>query len=89
MTILPGRPGHVLVQQLQESQLQPVPLEQAHNAIEQAIVVEKRKVLMAADLRKLRETAKIEYASGYAPASEANAEDEKADSDKADEKPAN
>ncbi|MBW8457858.1 MAG: EpsD family peptidyl-prolyl cis-trans isomerase [Thiobacillus sp.] len=89
VTILPGRPGHVLVQQLQESQLQPVSLEQAHNAIEQAIVIEKRKVLMAADLKKLRETAKIEYASGYAQASEANAGDEKADSDKSDEKPAN
>ncbi|MDO9385454.1 MAG: EpsD family peptidyl-prolyl cis-trans isomerase [Thiobacillus sp.] len=90
VTVLQGRPGHVLVQQLQESQLQPVPLEQAHNAIEQAIVVEKRKVLMAADLKKLRETAKVEYASGYAPASEANAEDEKADrDDKTDEKPAN
>lgn len=89
VTILPGRPGHVLVQQLQESQLQPVSLEQAHNAIEQAIVVEKRKVLMAADLKKLRGTAKIEYASGYAPASEANAEDDKADRDKTDEKPAN
>ena len=90
VTILQGRPGHVLVQQLQESQLQPVSLEQAHNAIEQAIVVEKRKVLMAADLKKLRETAKIEYASGYAPASEANAEDEKAGrDDKTDEEPAN
>ena len=89
VTVLQGRPGHVLVQQLQESQLQPVSLEQAHNAIEQAIVVEKRKVLMAADLKKLRETAKVEYASGYAPASEANAEDEKSDSDKSDEKPAN
>jgi EpsD family peptidyl-prolyl cis-trans isomerase len=89
VTVLQGRPGHVLVQQLQESQLQPVSLEQAHKAIEQAIVVEKRKVLMAADLKRLRETAKIEYVSGYAPASEANAEDEKSDSDKSDEKPAN
>lgn len=89
VTVLQGRPGHVLVQQLQESQLQPVSLEQAHKAIEQAIAVEKRKVLMAADLKKLRETAKVEYASGYAPASEANAEDEKSDSDKSDEKPAN
>ena len=37
VTILPGRPGHVLIQQLQESQLQPVSLEQAKNAIEQAL----------------------------------------------------
>ena len=87
--ILPGRPGHVLIQQLQESQLQPVSLEQAKNAIEQVLTVRKRKGMMEADLKKLRQAAKIEYASGYAPAAEANAADEKADSDKADEKPAN
>ncbi|PKO64463.1 MAG: peptidyl-prolyl cis-trans isomerase, EpsD family, partial [Betaproteobacteria bacterium HGW-Betaproteobacteria-17] len=74
VTIFPGRPGHVLVQQLQESQLQPASLEQAHNAIERALVVEKRKELMAADLKKLREAAKIEYATGYAPVADAKAE---------------
>jgi hypothetical protein len=98
VTILPGRPGHVLVQQLQESQLQPASLEQAHNAIERALITEKRKELMAADLKKLREAAKVEYATGYAPAAEvkaeAKAEDDKAaddtvESDKAEEKPAN
>lgn len=98
VTILPGRPGHVLVQQLQESQLQPASLEQAHNAIERALITEKRKELMAADLKKLREAAKVEYATGYAPAAEAKAEtkaeaDKAADgtveSDKAEEKPAN
>lgn len=73
VTILPGRPGHVLIQQLQESQLQPVSLEQAKNAIEQALTVRKRKGMMEADLKKLREAARIEYASGYAPAAEANA----------------
>jgi EpsD family peptidyl-prolyl cis-trans isomerase len=98
VTILPGRPGHVLVQQLQESQLQPASLEQAHDAIERALVVEKRKELMAADLKKLREAAKVEYATGYAPAAEAKAEveteadkaaDDTVESDKAEEKPAN
>jgi EpsD family peptidyl-prolyl cis-trans isomerase len=94
VTILPGRPGHVLVQQLQESQLQPASLEQAHNAIERALITEKRKELMAADLKKLREAAKVEYATGYAPAAEAKAEGDKAaddtvESDKAEEKPAN
>lgn len=73
VTILPGRSGHVLIQQLQESQLQPVSLEQAKNAIEQALIIRKRKEMMEADLKKLREAAKIEYASGYAPAAEANA----------------
>jgi len=43
---------------------------------------------MEADLKKLREAAKIEYTSGYAPAAEAKAPEEKADSEKVDEKPA-
>jgi hypothetical protein len=68
----------VLIQQLQESQLQPASLEQAKNAIEQALTVRKRKEMMEADLKKLREAAKIEYASGYAPAAEANAVDKAA-----------
>jgi EpsD family peptidyl-prolyl cis-trans isomerase len=73
VTISPGRSGHVLVQQLQESQLQPASLEQAKNAIEQALTVQKRKGMIEADLKKLRQAAKIEYASGYVPAAEANA----------------
>lgn len=98
VTILRSRPGHVLVQQLLESQLQPVSLEQAHDAIERALVVEKRNELMAADLKKLREAAKVEYATGYAPVAEAEAEveteadkaaDDTVESDKAEEKPAN
>lgn len=76
--ILPGRPGHVLIQQLQESPLQPVSLEQAKNAIEQALIVRKRKGMMEADLKKLREAARIKYASGYAPVAEANAADKAA-----------
>jgi EpsD family peptidyl-prolyl cis-trans isomerase len=73
VTISPGRSGHVLVQQLQESQLQPASLEQAKNAIEQALTVQKRKGMIEADLKKLRQAAKIEYASGYVLAAEANA----------------
>jgi EpsD family peptidyl-prolyl cis-trans isomerase len=88
VTILPGRPGSVLIQQLQESQLQPVSLEQASQAIERALMTQKRKELMEADLKKLREAAKIEYSSGYAPAPEAAPEAEKAESAKTDEKPA-
>lgn len=89
VTILPSRPGQVLIQQLLESQMQPVSLEQSKNAIERALMVQKRKELMEADVKKLREAAKIEYTSGYAPAAEAKAGDDKVDSDKADEKPAN
>lgn len=74
VAVLPGRPGHVVIQQLQESQLQPVTLEQARNAIERALTTQKRKELMEADLKKLREAAKIEYATGYAPAAEAEVE---------------
>ena len=74
VTLLPGRPGHVVIQQLQESQLQPVTLEQARNAIERALTTQKRKELMEADLKKLREAAKIEYATGYAPAAEPKVE---------------
>jgi EpsD family peptidyl-prolyl cis-trans isomerase len=92
VTIGAGRPGHVLIQQLQESQLQPVSLEQAKSAIERAMLTQKRKELMEADLEKLREAAKIDYASGYAPATEAKAgekaDDEKAKDAQAEEKPA-
>lgn len=84
VTILPGRPGHVLVQQLQESQLQPASLEQAHNAIEQVLMAKKRRGLMEADLDKLRQAAKIKYETGYAPAVE-----EKTGAKKGTEKPAN
>jgi len=89
VAILPGRPGHVVIQQLLESQMQPVSLEQSQGAIERALTVQKRNELMEADLKKLREAAKIEYTSGYAPAAEAKAPEEKADSEKVDEKPAN
>jgi len=83
VTILPGRPGHVLVQQLQESQLQPASLEQAHDAIEQVLMAEKRRGLMEADLDKLRQAAKIKYETGYVPAVE-----EKTGAEKSTEKPA-
>lgn len=84
VTIFSTRPGQVLVQQLQESQLQPVSLEQAHGAIERALTAQKRKELLEADLKKLREAARIEYTSGYAPAAEA-----KAGAEKANDKPDN
>jgi len=89
VALLPSRPGHVVIQQLLESQMQPVSLEQSKGAIERALMVQKRKERMEADLKKLREAAKIEYTSGYAPAAEAQAGGEKADSEKTEEKPAN
>lgn len=89
VTVFSTRPGQLLIQQLLESQMQPVSLEQAHDVIERALMVQKRKELLEADMKKLREAAKIEYSSAYAPAVEKQAGDEKPDSEKADEKPAN
>jgi len=77
VTILPGRPGSVLIQQLQESQLQSVSLDQVKNAIERALMAQKRKALMEADLKKLREAAKVEYATGFKPAAETTTNKEK------------
>lgn len=87
VTILPGRRGHVLVQQLQDSQFQPVSLEQAKNAIERVLVAEKRKDAMEADLNKLRQAAKIEYAAGYAPVAELQSENNKTIDDPSKETP--
>lgn len=77
VAILPGRRGHVLVQQLQDSQFKPVSLEQAKNAIERVLVAEKRKQAMEADLQKLRQAAEIEYATGYAPVAELQRDNDK------------
>lgn len=84
----PSRPGYVVIQQLVESQLQPVTLEQARQAIERALATQKRKELMEAEVKKLREAAKIEYASGYAPAAEQTGAAPAADKP-AEDKPAN
>lgn len=89
VTVFSARPGQVLVQQLLESQQQPVSLEQAQSAIERALTAEKRKDLLEADLKKLRQAAKIEYTSGYAPAAETPAADEETGGEKTDEKSAN
>jgi hypothetical protein len=59
----------ISVLQLQGSQLQAVTLEQARGAIERVLLGEKRKVLLEAEVRKLRASGKVEYASGFAPAS--------------------
>lgn len=72
VTAQPGRPGHIVIQQLIESQLQSVTLEQARPAIERALIAQKRKDLMDAEVKKLREAATIEYAAGYAPAAQAD-----------------
>ncbi|MFZ5575430.1 MAG: EpsD family peptidyl-prolyl cis-trans isomerase [Pseudomonadota bacterium] len=87
VALLPSRPGYVLVQQLLESQTQPVTLEQAAPAIERALLAQKRKAHLEAEVKKLREAAKIEYASGFAPPPAAGSEGAPAAAGKTD-KPA-
>ena len=88
VTLLPSRPGYMLVQQLLESQLQPVSLDQSKQAIERALLTQKRKAHMEAEVKKLREAAKIEYASGFAPPAEASGDAAQANAGKGDAKPA-
>lgn len=74
VTLIPARPGYVVIHQLVESQLQSVTQEQARQAIERALRAQKRKDQLEAEVKKLREAAKIEYAEGYAPAAAPKAE---------------
>ncbi len=74
VTTFPTLPGQLLILQLLESQLQPVSLEQAKTAIERVMMAQTRKDRMDADLKALRDAAKVEYASGYKPMSETRAD---------------
>lgn len=60
-------PGRINVLQLQGSQRQPVTLEQARPAIVRLLQIEKRKSVLDAEVKKLRSTGKVDYASGFAP----------------------
>ncbi|OYY82043.1 MAG: peptidyl-prolyl cis-trans isomerase, EpsD family [Hydrogenophilales bacterium 17-64-11] len=68
VVVVPMGENRVSVLQLQGSQAQPATLEQARAAIERVVLGEKRKTLLEAEIRKLRASGKIEYASGFAPA---------------------
>jgi len=72
VAVMPMGGNRVSVLQLQDSQPQPVTLEQARSAIERVLLNEKRKTLMEAEISKLRASGKLEYASGFAPAVSAN-----------------
>jgi len=72
VAVMPMGGNRVSVLQLQDSQPQPVTLEQARSAIERVLLNEKRKTLMEAEISKLRASGKLEYASGFAPAVAAN-----------------
>jgi EpsD family peptidyl-prolyl cis-trans isomerase len=67
VSIQKGRNGHVLVHMLQASQLQPLTLEQARAAIERVLIAEKRKQTLDGEVKKLRESNKVEYSAGYGP----------------------
>ena len=59
------------VLQLQGSQAQPVSLDEAKDAIDHLVQFEKRTTLLDTGIRKLRSSAKVEYASGFEPAPDA------------------
>lgn len=69
VVVVPMGGERVSVLQLQGSKPQPVTQEQARDAIKRVLLAEKRKILMEAEIRKLRASGKLEYASGFAPAS--------------------
>ena len=68
VVVVPMDESRISVLQLLGSQAQPVSLEQARDAIGLLILSGKRKTLLDAELRKLRDSGKVEYASGFAPA---------------------
>jgi EpsD family peptidyl-prolyl cis-trans isomerase len=67
IAVAPMGENRVSVLQLQGSQLQPVTLEQARDAIKRILLGEKRKILLEAEIGKLRASGKLEYASGFSP----------------------
>jgi len=66
--VVPMDEDRISVVQLLGSQAQPVSLEQGRNAIIHLVLSGKRKILLDAEIRKLRASGKVEYASGFAPA---------------------
>lgn len=68
VVVVPMDENRISVLQLLGSQVQPVSLDQAKAAIAGLIMSGKRKTLLDAEVRKLRDAGKIEYASGFAPA---------------------
>lgn len=69
VVVVPMGENRISVLQLLDSQAQPVTLEQASDAIAGQILSTKRKTLLEAEVRKLRSRGKVEYASGFEPAS--------------------
>jgi EpsD family peptidyl-prolyl cis-trans isomerase len=68
VVVVPMGGNRISVLQLQGSQFQPVTQEQSRDAIKRVLLGEKRKILMQAEIGKLRASGKLEYASGFAAA---------------------
>ncbi|MFO7543242.1 MAG: EpsD family peptidyl-prolyl cis-trans isomerase [Thiobacillus sp.] len=60
-------PERINILQLQGTQRQPVTLDQAKPAIKLVLQAEKRKAALEAEVKKLRSSGTIDYASGFAP----------------------
>ena len=71
--VLNATPGGAQLIVLAGSRAQPVTLQQATPAIEQFLLNARKRELVAAQLKSLREGARIEYASAYADAASAAA----------------
>ncbi|MHB1092447.1 EpsD family peptidyl-prolyl cis-trans isomerase [Thiobacillus sp.] len=65
--VVPVDRDRTSVLQLQDSQAQPLSLDQASDTIVHQILGEKRRTLLEAEIHKLRADGKIEYASGFVP----------------------
>lgn len=66
--VLATGPELIDVVQLHSSQAQPLAQEQVSGAIEQVLLREKHNTLLEAEIKKLRSSGKIEYATGFVPA---------------------
>lgn len=71
--LLTSSPSGAQVIVLAGSRSQPATLEQARPAIEQFLLNERRREIVARDLKAMRDAAKIEYAGGFAGAASAPA----------------
>ena len=69
--LLNASPAGAQVIVLAGSRAQPVSLDQARPAIEQYLLNERKREILAKDLKALRDAAKIEYAASYAAAASA------------------
>jgi hypothetical protein len=68
VVLMPSGNG-ISVISIAEVQTMPMTLDQATPAIKKILLEKKQKEVLEAEVRKLKESAKIEYSEGYAPPS--------------------